>query len=861
MQDYIEGDLMEVYERRVKQHGKRKADLRFIIDVLLLFRPGIIRPAQGTKYSNNYGMYKSYFKIGWRNLVKDKGYSFINITGFAIGITCVLLAVLYIKDERSFDNFHTNNPHLYRVITTLVENKRDKRMTTGGTGQVQGPAFKEAVPEIRDYVRVMGGDIYGEVIANDKAVSLQILFVDESFFNVFSFRLLYGHAQTALEEVNSAVITESTARKFFNTIDVVGKTLQMDADPSAEKVGKPIVITGVVQDPPKNSSIRFDVLLGMKFIQRSFDDTNWLNAYLGTFVVLHPQSDPLSVAQKFDKVYAVHAKDQLSERKRNNDVDPLISYGLQRITDIHLNPLYAIRGSREAGVVNGSNPVFSYMFLGIGFFILLMAGINFINIRIGRSLERAKEVGIRKISGGSKSQILIQFFAESAILCTTAFGLSIALTQLSLPLFNQLTDKEILLREALDKRLFFYLFIVLAATVLTTGIYPAYVLSGFKPTQVLYRKQRLSGRHLLGKALVVIQFSLAVFLVITTIIYNHQMNYIRVKDLGYNPHQVIRAHIKGNREYRSVQEFLKAELATHPYISLSFGGDRSALEVKIDDHSIDAVHRIIDEHYLPMLEIPLRAGRNFSTASETDKLNGAIVNEAFVRAAGLTDPIGTQIRTNEYFDKDTKTIVGVVKDFHFGSLRERIQPLVMIMNYEYGESMLIRIEKDKQREGIAALERAYKKALPTAVFEYHFMDEINARECTQEQRWKKIIGIATLLSILICGLGLLGLAHLAVSQRMKEISIRKVLGASIANVASLLSKDFLKLVIAGVAIASPVAWWTMNRWLENFVYRIEIQWWMFALAGLMAIVIALMTVSSQPVKAALRNPVNNLKSD
>lgn len=232
-----------------------------------------------------------------------------------------------------------------------------------------------------------------------------------------------------------------------------------------------------------------------------------------------------------------------------------------------------------------------------------------------------------------------------------------------------------------------------------------------------------------------------------------------------------------------------------------------------------------------------------------------------MRAAGLTDPIGTQIRTNEYFDKDTKTIVGVVKDFHFGSLRERIQPLVMIMNYEYGESMLIRIEKDKQREGIAALERAYKKALPTAVFEYHFMDEINARECTQEQRWKKIIGIATLLSILICGLGLLGLAHLAVSQRMKEISIRKVLGASIANVASLLSKDFLKLVIAGVAIASPVAWWTMNRWLENFVYRIEIQWWMFALAGLMAIVIALMTVSSQAVKAALRNPVNNLKSD
>lgn len=340
------------------------------------------------------------------------------------------------------------------------------------------------------------------------------------------------------------------------------------------------------------------------------------------------------------------------------------------------------------------------------------------------------------------------------------------------------------------------------------------------------------------------------------------MEYIRIKDLGYNPHQVIRTHIKGNRGYKPIQEFLKAELANEPAVSLiSFADENfsNVSKVKIKDKSIEAIHTAIDENYITVMEMPLKAGRNFSTAFQTDMPNGAIVNEAFVKAAGINDPIGTQITTEDDFDKEIKTIVGVVNDFHFGSLHERIYPLVMIMGN--GSNMLVRIEKNKQREGIAALESAYKKAMPTALFEYQFMDESNAKEYIQEQRWKKIIGIATMLSIVICGVGLFGLAHLAVNQRTKEIGIRKVLGASIAGIAVLLSKDFMKPIMVGFVVATPVAWWSMNKWLENFAYRIELQWWMFALTGLMAILVALLTVSSQTINAALTNPVKSLRSE
>ena len=788
-------------------------------------------------------------------------YSIINILGLATGITCVLLAVLYWKFEHSFDNFHNNNPHLFRITTTLIEKKGSASATVGGTGQVQGPAFKESIPEIKTYVRILGGDIYSTASAGDKVFKLQPFFVDETFFDVFTFPLLRGDAKTALKDISSVVITESTARKFFNSIDVIGRMLQLDADPSFEKLGKPLIISGVVKDPPKNSSLQFDALFTFRFLHLSFEDTNWLNAYLGTFVVIHPSANAEAVVQKFNQVYALHAKQQLAENVKTYGYNPKISYGLQPITAIHLNPLMRTTGNAEGGIINGSSPIYSYMFAGIALFILSMAAINFINISIANSLKRSKEVGVRKIAGGSRKQIILQFLNESAILCVVSFLLSMLLMNISLPLFNSLTDKQLNLSEAFDGKLVAYFISVLSGIILLTGVYPAYVLSNFKPSEVLYNKQKLSGRNLLGRSLVVLQFSLTVFLLISTIVYYNQMDYIRTKDLGYNPNQIIRTAIWGDRDYKKAITFAKNEFAKEPSIIMaSFGSDGSNEDMYVNGRVFKGTYKSIDENFLPALEIPLQAGQNFAWATGNYK-QGAIVNEAFVRAAQLQHPIGASIKINRYYDSSLKVITGVVKDFHFGSLREPITPMVMYMNEVPDGGIWVKVQKSKQKQAIAALERIYKGAMPNAIFQYDFLDELNAKQYMQEQRWHKVVTIATILSFIICCLGLFGLAHLSTNRRVKEIGIRKVLGASSAHIVALLSTDFLKLVVIAFTIAAPISWTVMDNWLRDFAYRTSISWLVFVSSGFIAVLIALATVSYQAVKAAIANPVKSLRTE
>ncbi|MEP6846704.1 MAG: FtsX-like permease family protein, partial [Panacibacter sp.] len=700
-----------------------------------------------------------------------------------------------------------------------------------------------------------------DVIANNKTIQLQPLFVDGNFFAVFSFHLLCGNPKTVLSDVSSVVLTESTAKKLFNNIDVVDKLLQLDADPSFKRLGKPMVISGVVKDPPANSSLQFDALFTFKFLQLSFEDTNWLNAYLGTFLVLNAGADINTATQKINNVYASHAKEQLAETFKTYGYDPQISYGLQPMADIHLNPLMRTNGNAEGGIVNGSSPVYGYMFMGIALFILLMAAINFINISIANSLKRAKEVGVRKIAGSSKWQIVVQFLYESAILCFIAFLLSMVLMNSALPLFNSLTGKQIHLSEAFDLKLLFYFALLLVVIILLTGFYPAFVLSNFKPSEVLYNKQKLSGRNLFGRCLVIVQFSLAVFLLIATIVYYGQMNYIRTKDLGYNPGQVIRTAVGGDRDYESVTAFLKNEFAKEPSIKIvSFGNDGYSTDVQANDHNFKAQYKNIDENFLSELQVPLTAGRNFSASFSSDKKNSAIVNEAFVKAAGIQHPVGATIKITGD-ENISKVITGVVKDFHFGSLREPIAPMIMYMTEVPDGGMWIRFDKAKQKEALAAVEKIYKIAMPSAVFQYAFLDELNAKQYVQEQRWQQVVSIAALLSFVICCLGLFGLAHLATNQRIKEIGIRKVLGASVAQIVTLLSGDFLKLVIVAFVIAAPLSWIAMNKWLQNFAYRISIGPGVFVLAACIAFIIALAAVSFQSIKTALANPVKSLRTE
>ena len=795
-------------------------------------------------------MLRNYFKIALRHLWQNRLYSGINVVGLGFGLTCVLLAILYIRDEHNFDTFHQKSPHLYRVTTTLIADKGEAPQTSGGTGQVQGPAFKAAIPEMEAYVRVMGGTIFGDIRTDQKALKLQLLFVDDNFFKVFSFKLIHGNPATALKDAGSVVITQKTALKLFNSTNVVGKILHMEADPSAERLGKPLVISGVVENPPKNSSIQFDVLHPFSFMQLSFEDTAWLNAYLGTFVVLNPKADTSLVIKKFNQVHARNAQEQI----KDNGHDPETQYGLQPISDIHLNPLNT---GGEGGAVNYSNPLYSYIFLGIALFILLMASINFVNISIASSLKRAKEVGIRKVTGSRQGQIIIQFLGESAILCVAAFVLAILLMLILLPIFNELANKQIEIGEIFEWKLIVSFISVLLANILLSGLYPAYILSNFNPTEVLYSRQKLSGGGFLGQSLVIVQFALAAILLIASIVFYQQMNYVRTKDLGYNPYQVIRSYISGNRETKPIAEFIRNEVAKEPSIvQISFGDERgNNYKTIVNQRTVKSTYRNIDQNYFSVLGIRLKEGKNLSSGQEV------IVNEAFVKAAALVNPIGKLVKTEDFFIKSPARIVGVVKDFHFGSLRERISPLVMTVNDVYYGGIWLKIDKNRQQEGIKAFEKIYRKALPNAVYEYSFMDELNNRDYIQEQRWQQIVGFATLLSMLLCGMGLFGLTHLAIQQRTKEIGIRKVLGASVASIVALFSKAFLKLVLVSVVVASPIAYYFMNEWLQDFAYRIPISWTIFGYTALIIMFISFLTVSYQAIKAALLNPVESLRSE
>jgi putative ABC transport system permease protein len=805
-------------------------------------------------------MFRIYFKTAIRHLSRSRIYAFINIIGLATGIIAMLLAILFWRDEASFDSFHKNNPNLFRVTTSHIESRGGDLVTVGATGQVQGPAFKASIPEVKSFTRVMGGDIYSNIVANKKTLKVQPLFVDRNFLEVFSFPVIYGSAANALGKIESVVLTESTAKRFFNTTDVVGKLLTVDADPSYDRLGKPLVVSAVIQDPPHNSSLRFDLLYTFAFMRLSFDDEAWLNAYLGTFLVLEPRSDIKQVEKKFDQVYQVHAKQQLEANKRQYGFDPQISYHLQPIENIHFNPLTNSMGNAEGGVINGSDVVYSIVFLVVSGFILLMAAINFININIAASIKRSKEVGVRKIAGGSRWQIIAQFLTEASILCLVSFLLSLVLMCLVLPVFNQLTGKFLVISNIFSLSSLFYFLTLLVMLILVTSLYPAFILSKFRPVEVLYNRVTGSRSGTFRKALVVVQFTPAIFLMIATLVYYSQMNYVQTKDPGYDPSQVIRTSMYGNRDLASVTTVLKNDFARDPlFKKVSFGSNGYNERIDINGKNMELFKKVADENFIPLLDIPLIAGRNFVAA---DADNGIIVNETFVRSVGIDSAVGSQIEIREYYgEKITRTIVGVVKDYHHSSPRVKILPMIMFMNNAPSGDIWLKVDQSNMRKAIASLQNIYHHAMPEALFEYGLMEEMNARDFYKEQQWQKVVTIGTVLSFVICWLGLFGLAHLSTYQRIKEIGIRKVLGASVSQIVMLLTGGFIKLVLVALLIASPLAWMAMDYWLRDYAYHINIGPAVFLIAAAMAVTVTFLSVSYQSFRTALSNPVKSLRTD
>ena len=641
----------------------------------------------------------------------------------------------------------------------------------------------------------------------------------------------------------------------FGTSDAVGKTLYF----KDEDTFQPYTVTAVAKTCPQNSSIKFDVLLPLIVSPEEMaNNENWFSIFMNTFVVVSPGANLAAVEAKMNQVYVADARATIVEMARKYGITEKNQYALQPLTDMHL--------SRELpasnGLVDDSNPTFSYILSGIALFILLIACINFVNLTVARSLKRAKEIGVRKVVGGARSHLIVQFLGESFILCLVAFLLALALVQLALPTFNQLANKALSLAYLFDLRLVLGYIALFITTSLLAGFYPALVLSGYSPVATLYSRFNLSGKSYLQKALVVLQFSLASFLIIASLTIYSQFTYLTIKDLGYDDKNVV--VIDKRNLSRSEVKLFKEALLKNPNIvdvAPKNGGNWGTVAKINGDTQLNFAYETVNEAYLPLFHIPIVQGRNFSPDYPSDSTHSVLVNETFVKKAGWKNPIGQVV---DFWFQDVKpfTVVGVVKDHHYESLNKAIKPQLFTMKpaNEYGQAF-IKLKPNTETVSLHYIEKVFKTLFPIHPYSYKFLDQENLKRYESEAKWKQMMLFGAILTIFISCIGLFGLATLSAERRTKEIGIRKVLGASVPGIVQLLSTDFLRLVSLSFVFAFPAAWYAMQEWLKNYPYRIDVSVWMFALTAFIAIAIAFLTVGWQSLRAARINPVTSLKSE
>ena len=775
------------------------------------------------------------------------------MAGLSIGLACAMLIILYVKDEVSYDRFHANVNNIYRVVTQGIDKNGGKGRKDPNTGFLQGPRFAQNIPEIKYFVRVASGN---ENIKTGTEVKDQdILRVDSTFFDVFSFPLVSGNRHTCLKDASSVVLSEDAAKKQFGTTDVIGKIVMLKDDSDFV----PHKVTAVAKKCPQNSSIKFEMLLPIRESKEdASNNENWFNFFLNTFVVLDPHADEQTVESKMQRFYAQDSKDAVkSLTAKYGPMDWNNEYLLQPFLNMHMSTELPAQN----GLSDASNPMYSYILSGIALFVLLIACINFVNLTVARSVKRAKEIGIRKVVGGDRKQLIIQFLGESFLLCLIAFALAIALVQLILPLFNNLSNKALALSYLFDAKLIAGYILLFILTALLAGFYPALVLSGYNPVQTLYSRFNLAGKNYLQKSLVVLQFALASFLIIATFTIYKQFNFLTKEKLGYDDSNLIIVHkdFKNHDE----AEFFKNELLKDPdMISVApRNGGRWGTVAKIsNDSTIQFDYETVDEAYLPTFKIPLAQGRNFSADFPSDSANSVLVNESFVKQAQWKNAIGQTV--NFWYDNKKYNVIGVVKDYHYASLNEKIGPQLFTMKKDNHYGMVyIKIKPNTAAESLQTIQKTFKQLFPLNPYNYTFMNEQNRKNYEAEAKWKQIMLFGAILTIFISCIGLFGLSVLSAEKRTKEIGIRKVLGASVNGVVTILSKDFLKLVFISLVIAIPAAWIAANKWLENYPYRITVNWWLFASTGILVILIALITVGFQAIKAAVANPVKSLRTE
>lgn len=810
-------------------------------------------------------MFKNYFKVALRNLWKNKGFSAINIIGLAVGIAVCLLITLYVIDELGYDKFNAKADRIYRV---------DGDIQFGGNHFIlavapdpMGPALKKDFPQVEQYVRFRG---YGGFLVKkgtENVSESNVIYADSTLFDVFTLPMVDGDPKTALTAPHSIVITESTAKKYFNTAsNVAGKNFIIN-DTGNYK------ITGVIKDIPQQSHFRYDFFVSLSSSDESRQN-NWVSNNFNTYIVLKKGADPKALEKQFDAIVDKYVGPQV-KAIMNLDIEAFKKSGnfdrymLTPLTQIHLH------SNKVAELGANSDIQYVYIFSAIAIFILLIACVNFMNLSTARSANRAKEVGVRKVLGSFKNDLIRQFLMESLLVSFIALLLALVIAWLLLPYFNQLSSKEISLSFISVPLLLPTLVAIALIVGLLAGSYPAFYLSSFNPAEVL--KGKLSGgfkRSWLRNGLVVFQFWISIVLIVGTVVIYKQLQYIQNIDVGYNREQVL--VVKNTDALRTETKAFEEEVKKLPDVQgATMTGFLPTSDWRSDsplfpDATLNQKTAVsmqiwrVDVNYIPTLGMQMKAGRNFSTQFLTDS-TGIIVNEAAAKLLGFKDPLNKQLYYLNDFNSDTKSvtayhIVGVVKNFNFNSLRENVTPLALIYGEQNG-SIAFRINTKNAAAVISKIEAIYKKMAPGQPFSYSFMNEDFNRIYTAEQRIGNISVTFAILAIVIACLGLFGLVTYAAEQRIREIGIRKVLGASITNIVGMLSMDFLKLVLIASVIAFPFAWYGMNSWLQDFAYRISISWWIFVVAGIVALLIALITVSFQAIRAALMNPVKSLRTE
>ena len=798
-------------------------------------------------------MIKNYFNTAWRNLLRGRTFSIINIMGLAIGLTAFLLLALYIKDELGYDKHHEKADRIYRVSREFLADDGATSLHLAQVAPPYGPLIAQDFPEVERMVRMLETNAtirHGDMLFNEEKVFL----TEDGFFDLFTVNMLHGDAATALRDPNTILLSVPMAKKYFGNENPVGKMMRVNNQGE-------MMVSGVFESLPAQSSMHPNVLISFSTLN---DDrvygveqlrTNWGNNAFNTFLLLPENYDPQQLVDAFPTFQNKHMGENTSKWSILH---------LMKLTDIHLH------SHTDSEIEPTSDIRYVYFFSAIALFILIIACINYMNLTTARSAKRAKEVGMRKVVGAQRGQLIRQFLIESLLYTVIALMVSIALVTLTLPFLNDLTGKSILLTDLIHPSFIAIITAVMLFTALVSGSYPAFFLTAFQPIKVFKGKVATDVKiGILQQLLVTVQFAIAVLLIIcTTVVYN-QMRHIQDFKLGYSKEQVVLMPAAGDST-----AFESARQQLIQYAGITDVGRSSRIPTgRLLDGQTAYVMRgselapmggmikglAVDEQFIPTYQIELVAGRNLSRERPSDYTEGFILNESATKTLGWDNPADAVGNVFAYGNKNGH-IIGVTKDFHFESLHQQVVPLAMAMDDNYSW-WSVRMSGGDIKSALNHLESVWKVRFPDNPFTYEFLDDRFGALYEKEQTQQILFGIFAGIAIFISCLGLLGLSMFMAELRMKEIGIRKVLGASVMGIIQLLSKDFLKLVLIAIFIAAPVAWWLMSTWLDDFAYRITIQWWMFVSAGLAAVTIALVTVGWQAIRAAVANPVESLRDE